>query len=182
MKYLKYRNAARGFSTVVVSFCILAAVLYSLLTLGEIVPLAFDMRHLLIIAGVALLSLFISLILLLISCGCKKRAMRIMKNVDAEEKHDEMVEKCAPYAVEARTTDSASGGTRKTAASKRKGGRMNAAKEKLKQFKPNTPQKIAMIAVPAVLITTGIVIAGVKAKKRRKAKRLLRELERTLGL
>ncbi len=72
MKFIKYRNAAKGISAVVISICVLAAVLYSLLTLGKVIDLKFNPMYLVYIAAVAVVAILISIILAIISKAVKK--------------------------------------------------------------------------------------------------------------
>ncbi len=164
MKYMKFRTAAKLFTSISFIIAILAAILYTLLTYGNVIPVTFNLLHLAIVGVIEALFLLIALIIFLISCGVKKKELKRLAAAQAAA-DAEIAALAEAAAAEASALEP-----------KKKGWKA------LVDLKIDSPKKIAMVAVPAVAVTAGLVVAGAKAKRKRKAKRVLRDLERLLGV
>lgn len=180
MNYRKYRNAAKTIFTLTFLFALIAAGVYCTLAYFDFTKeIPFEWEYLAALGGVVAVAIFLAFWLFCISCSVKKREEK------QNEPEEQIMDACAEYAVEPEYiyiqqppympernfSMSANFGTGKK---KTDGASVKLPPEKLK--------KVALIAIPTAAVTAGVAVAiAAKARKKRKVKQLLRDLERLLG-
>ncbi len=183
MKYMKYRNAAKNIFAVVFSLCFLAAVLYSGLTIGKVIPLAFDRMCLIYIGAVVAVAILISIILAIISCGVKKREQASLQEEDSAGIVKTTTKVIIPagavhfnLSIESRNPLTSSAKLSASAVDI-VGCETDDGERTEKQKKSKPSKKAIAVAIPLVMLSTGVLVGAKKSKKTRQLKRFLRNMK-----
>lgn len=180
MNYRKYRDAANAIFVIPFLISLIAAGTYCVLTYFDFIEAPFEWEYLAALGGVVAVGAFLAFWLFCISCSVKKKDER---RKDQPEKEEQVMDACAEVAVEPERMyiqqPAYIPNRGKTHLQFAFEGKENT---ETVNVDPKALKKAAMIAIPTAAVTAGVVLAlGAKARKKKKIKMILRDLERALG-